>query len=596
MDQISEIERGGQDLSSFAMLLLESEIRDADANTYPTDMVCDGPYQPANSPRGFRNFFRKRHKSVGSGGGLESNHIGNCAGSTKGDVVISSGSKIRNLFGPVQPRSKSEMNSIMMSVSAPKNGCRGDAERTTFSMEVEDQNSNSGDGGYGSVPKSPTYLHNVYKTPERHHMLARRSVSVRDSPIGPGEFLEMYRSRAYSDTRLPDRPQGSLRDRYRRFSASPPFSQNVLNEYCPFEPRQLIIWRDNQNGTKVFRLPSTDEEDGLDIGAFDNSEDLIYLRFLKIHSCYDVIPTSTKLVVLDTQLNVKKAFYALMHNNIRAAPLWDTNRQTFVGMLTISDFIKVLLKFHKTQLSNMEAIEDQTISNWTEILPDYRMRPLVYIEPDATMLDAVRKLCLHKIHRLPVIDPLTGNVIYALTHRRLLRYVYCVFSSLGLTHPSFMSKSLEELHLGTYGNIAVVQPGTSLVIALELFVARRVSSLPVVDHSGKLLGLFTKHHIMNLAAEKTYSQLSETVEKALTSKDIEPVQTCKKFESLAVILEIFVTTEVHRLIIVDDVGRVEGVLSLSDILRYLVLRTPTDSGDLSEKKLPRSSMTVLRPD
>lgn len=36
----------------------------------------------------------------------------------------------------------------------------------------------------------------------------------------------------------------------------------------------------------------------------DNSEDLIYLRFLKIHSCYDVIPTSTKLVVLDTQLNV----------------------------------------------------------------------------------------------------------------------------------------------------------------------------------------------------------------------------------------------------------------------------------------------------
>lgn len=34
------------------------------------------------------------------------------------------------------------------------------------------------------------------------------------------------------------------------------------------------------------------------------------------------------------------------------------------------------------------------------------------------------------------------------------------------------------------------------MIALELFVARRVSSLPVVDHSGTLLGLFTKHHIM----------------------------------------------------------------------------------------------------
>lgn len=65
---------------------------------------------------------------------------------------------------------------------------------------------------------------------------------------------------------------------------------------------------------------------------------------------------------------------------------------------------------------------------FVEILPDYRIRPLVYVEPDATMLDAVRKLCLHKIHRLPVIDPQTGNVIYILTHRRLLRYVYCVVS------------------------------------------------------------------------------------------------------------------------------------------------------------------------
>lgn len=37
--------------------------------------------------------------------------------------------------------------------------------------------------------------------------------------------------------------------------------------------------------------------------------------------------------------------------------------------------------------------------------------------------------------------------------------------------------------------------------------------------------------------------------------------------------------KVHRLIIVDELGRVEGVLSLSDILRYLVLRPPAASGN-----------------
>lgn len=568
------------------MLLLESEIRDGNVSGYHAEMVCESPFQATHhSQKGIRKFFRKRHKSVGNSGMIENNHVGIFQNSAKED---NSTSRIRNLFGASRPRPKNELNhNVIMSSSAPKNGCR-DGDRTTSATDVEDQV--FGDGGYGSVPKSPSYLHNVYKTPERH-ALARRSVSVRDPPIGPDEFLEMYRSRAYSDPRLPDSPQ-QLKGRFRRFSASPPFTQNLLNDYCPFEPRQLIIWRDNQNGNRVFRLPSADEEEGIDIGDFDNSDELIYVRFLKMHSCYDVIPTSTKLVILDTQLNVKKAFYALTNNNIRAAPLWDTYKQNFIGMLTISDFIKVLLKFHRAQLLKIEEIEDHTISNWTEILSDDLTKPFVWIEPNASMLEAVRTLCLHKIHRLPIIDALTGNVLYILTHRRLLRYVYCMFHTLGLSHPSFMDNSLEELHIGTYRNLAVVRPGTELVVALEMFVSRRVSSLPVVDAGGKLLGLFTKYHVMNLVAANTYSQLSETVEKLLTAKDIESVQTCFRTDSLGVILEQLVRTEVHRLIIVDGQGHVEGVLALSDVLRYLVLRPSASKGG-TLKEMSQSSSSFL---
>ena len=35
-------------------------------------------------------------------------------------------------------------------------------------------------------------------------------------------------------------------------------------------------------------------------------------------------------------LKVKKAFMALVQNDIRAAPLWDSNTQQFVGMLTVT--------------------------------------------------------------------------------------------------------------------------------------------------------------------------------------------------------------------------------------------------------------------
>ena len=64
------------------------------------------------------------------------------------------------------------------------------------------------------------------------------------------------------------------------------------------------------------------------------------LNFFKCYKCYDMIPTSTKLVVLDTELVLKKAFYAMVDTGIRACPLWDSAKQAFVGVLTITDFIK----------------------------------------------------------------------------------------------------------------------------------------------------------------------------------------------------------------------------------------------------------------
>ena len=36
----------------------------------------------------------------------------------------------------------------------------------------------------------------------------------------------------------------------------------------------------------------------------DNNPELVYAKFMTAYHCYDLIPTSSKLVVFDTQLNV----------------------------------------------------------------------------------------------------------------------------------------------------------------------------------------------------------------------------------------------------------------------------------------------------
>ncbi|KAJ9582084.1 hypothetical protein L9F63_003586, partial [Diploptera punctata] len=155
----------------------------------------------------------------------------------------------------------------------------------------------------------------------------------------------------------------------------------------------------------------------------EEDESQIFVKFFKFHKCYDLIPTSAKLVVFDTQLLVKKAFFALVYNGVRAAPLWDSKRQQFVGMLTITDFIKILQMYYTSPSVTMEELEEHKLDTWRNVLRD-QVKPLVSISPDASLFDAIRTLIHNRIHRLPVIDTDNGNVLYILTHKRILRFLF----------------------------------------------------------------------------------------------------------------------------------------------------------------------------
>ncbi|XP_072179451.1 5'-AMP-activated protein kinase subunit gamma-1-like [Diadema setosum] len=301
-------------------------------------------------------------------------------------------------------------------------------------------------------------------------------------------------------------------------------------------------------------------------------EDMTFVRFMKNHKCYEIIPTSSKLVVFDLKLLVKKAFYALVYNGVRAAPLWDSTKQDFVGMLTITDFINILQYYYKSPLVKMDELEEHKIATWREVLKE-KARPLVWIDPDQSLFEAVRMLIQQKIHRLPVIDQATGNVIYILTHKRILKFL-ALLQKNEIKSPSFLKKTLKELKIGTYNNIATARPDTPLIKALNMFITKRVSALPIVDENNKIVDIYAKFDVINLAAEKTYNNLDITIQQALQFRQtyFEGVSTCKESETLETIMERIIKAGVHRLVVVDDENHVVGIISLSDILNRLVLK------------------------
>ncbi|XP_049843274.1 5'-AMP-activated protein kinase subunit gamma-2-like, partial [Schistocerca gregaria] len=327
-----------------------------------------------------------------------------------------------------------------------------------------------------------------------------------------------------------------------------------------------ILFRDSRG------LPVADPFlEKVNIQDLEEDEAQIFVKFFRFHKCYDLIPTSAKLVVFDTQLLVKKAFFALVYNGVRAAPLWDSKRQEFVGMLTITDFIKILQMYYTSPSAAIGELEEHKLDTWREVLKD-QVKPLVHIGPDESLYDAIATLIRNRIHRLPVIDPATGDVLYILTHKRILRFLYLYIND--LPKPSYMNKTLRELQIGTYADIEMAREDTSIIEALHKFVGRRVSALPIVDEQGRLTDIYAKFDVINLAAEKTYNNLDVSLREANEHRNewFEGVHKCRLDETLATVMERIVRAEVHRLVVVDEEDKVIGIISLSDLLLFLVLR------------------------
>ncbi|XP_046828995.1 serine-rich adhesin for platelets isoform X1 [Vespa crabro] len=352
----------------------------------------------------------------------------------------------------------------------------------------------------------------------------------------------------------------------RRLSLGTPAIPHRASDACLDPAHAAILFRDARG------LPVVDPFlEKVSLSDLEEDESQIFVKFFKFHKCYDLIPTSAKLVVFDTHLLVKKAFFALVYNGVRAAPLWDSARQEFVGMLTITDFIKILQMYYTSPSVTMDELEEHELDTWRKVLKD-QVHPLVSIGPDASLYEAIRTLIQNRIHRLPVIDPDTGNVLYILTHKRILRFLFLYIHE--LPKPSFTNKTLRELRIGTFDDIETATEETSIILALKKFVERRVSALPVIDAEGKLVNIYSKFDVINLAAEKTYNNLDVSLRAANEHRNewFEGVQSCKLDETLFTVMERIVRAEVHRLVVIDEDDKVIGIISLSDLLYYLVLR------------------------
>ncbi|KAF9278011.1 AMP-activated serine/threonine-protein kinase regulatory subunit [Mortierella alpina] len=316
--------------------------------------------------------------------------------------------------------------------------------------------------------------------------------------------------------------------------------------------------------------------------------------FLKQHSAYDVLPVSYRQIVLDTTLLVKKALSVLMQYSIVSAPLWDSTKRKFAGMLTATDFIN-LIQFYYSHSSYTAAIHEMDqfqISQLRDVEKVIGVPPpeLFSLHPLQSLYDACQLLVESRAHRLPLVDvdSETGEemIVSVLTQYRILKFI-----AMNYQDEKTLRQPLSELKIGIYTDLAVADLSTPVMAVIDMFVKRRISSVPIVDDDGVVLNVFETVDVMTLVKAGVYRDLDLCVAEALLRRpeDFAGVHTCTLNDSLSSIFGTIRKSQVHRLIVVDSGNKLKGIVSLSDIMRYLI-------GGTREAKEPASGDVAVEGD
>ncbi|KAF3222110.1 AMP-activated serine/threonine-protein kinase regulatory subunit [Orbilia oligospora] len=292
--------------------------------------------------------------------------------------------------------------------------------------------------------------------------------------------------------------------------------------------------------------------------------------FLRLRTSYDVLPVSFRLIVLDTTLLVKQSLAILVQNGIVSAPLWDSKQSKFAGLLTSTDFINVIQYYFQFP-DDLKEIDKFRLNSLREVERRIGVAPpeTSYIDPMKPLYDACRQMLRSRARRIPLIDvdDETGQemVVNVVTQYRILRFV-----AINVKGVQALRKPLRDLKIGCYDNLATATMDTPVLDVIHLLVKKDIASVPIVNPDD----------ILTLIKGGIYDELSLTVGESLLKRpdDFAGIHTCTLQDRLDTIFDTIRNSRVHRFVVVDEKKRLVGILTLSDILRYILLEG-NDAGE-----------------
>ena len=214
----------------------------------------------------------------------------------------------------------------------------------------------------------------------------------------------------------------------------------------------------------------------------------------------------------------------------------------------------------------------------------------ISIHPQRPLYEACRSMLESKARRIPLVDvddeTRRAMVVSVVTQYRILKFV-----AVNVSETQLLRKPLKHLKLGTYCNLETARMETPVFDVIHQLVKDSISSVPIVNSDGKfnadaawlltvwltcsgvVTNVFEAVDVITLIKGGMYDDLDLNVGEALKkrSEDFPGIYTCSIDDRLDAIFDTIRRSRVHRLIVIDEDNRLTGIISLSDILEYILL-------------------------
>jgi 5'-AMP-activated protein kinase regulatory gamma subunit len=177
-----------------------------------------------------------------------------------------------------------------------------------------------------------------------------------------------------------------------------------------------------------------------------------------------------------------------------------------------------------------------------------------------------------KARRIPLVDyddeTQREMVISVITQYRILKFI-----AVNVSETSNLRKPISEIGLGTYTNLQTATMDAPVIDVIHLMVSHNISSVPIVDSERRALNVFEAVDVIAIIKGGDYDDLATSVGAALQKRpdDFAGIYVCSEHDRLDAIFDAIRKSRVHRLTVIGEDNRLKGVISLSDLMRYVLL-------------------------